>query len=489
MRLCSRIERTLTVVAALTAGALLTFVVPLSAVTQSRDEQAGADVAQKVEAGIGIYRAPVTSEYVEAIGSRLVDNLEDTPFAFEFNIVDQFEPNAFALPGGWVYVSRGFLPLANSEDELAGVIGHEIIHITERHSSGRQRRGVLGAVLQVPGAVVGAVVGQDVGDLLNAPISTLSQLNQARYSRGQESESDRLGMRLAARSGYEPSALATILEALEADVETLTGQKHESSFFDSHPTTPDRVRDIHEEADDIRWTPRPPIASDRRDFLARLDGLWYDQNPEQGVFRDNRFYHADMGFTLTFPEGWTTVNTPSYVGAFADEQEAIALVQVAGDEEPSTYGARFVDRLREEHQTQPLEQRAVESDQWTGYYVTLQEEASRGGERSYLHYLWAQMGGVTFHLMAAGSEPYRPALREMALSLRPLADEDWESISALRLRVAEARQGETLAQLSERTGNQWIPEYTALINDLSVDQPLQAGTLVKIARREQYRPR
>lgn len=473
---------------ALAAAAVLCSMAALPAAAQSRDEQVGAEVAQQVEEEIGIYRQPVTSPYVEAIGSRLVGNLEDNQFTFKFNIVDQFGPNAFALPGGWVYVSRGLLVLANSEDELAGVIGHEITHITERHSASRQRAGVLGGILQIPGNIVAVVVNEDLGQLLNAPISTINQISLATYSRSQESEADRLGMRLAARSGYDPNSLADLLTHLDAEVEMLTGETHKASFFDSHPMTPDRVANMNAEAARIEWTAQAAIAADQRDFLRKLDGIWYDVNPAQGVFRGDQFYHADMGFTITFPAGWTTLNTPGYVAAYADEEKAIALVAVAGDEDPATYGARFVARLREEHRAEPLESRAVDSDEWTGYYVTLEEEGTRGGERSYLHYLWARMEGVTYQLVGAGADRYRDVLRETALSMRPLAEGDWESIAALRVRVVEARDGESLAQLGERTGNRWTPQYTALINDLTVDQTLEAGTLVKIARRELYRP-
>ena len=469
--------------------AALAHMAAVPAAARSSDEKIGAEMAEKVEQEIGICRMPGTSDYVAAIGSRLVGNLEDNPYTFHFNIVDQFEPNAFAAPGGWVYVSRGLLALANSEDELAGVIGHEITHVTRRHSARRQRRGIVGGVLQIPGAIVGGVVSEDLGILLNAPINTISQLSLATYSRSQENESDRLGMRLAGRSGYDPAALAVILAHLEADVEMLTGEKGRPTFFDSHPNTPNRVKNITTEAETINWTPQSPIVSGRREFLRKLDGLWYDVNPAQGVFKGNQFYQPDMGFTITFPEGWKTLNTPSYVGAFAKENRAVVLVAVAGDEAPSTYADRFVARLKKEHRVKPLESRPVDSSEWTGHHVAVAEAASRGGERSYLHYLWARMHGVTYQLIGAGADRYREALRETALSMRPLARGDWKSIAALRVRVVEAREGETLAQLGERTANPWSPEYTALINDLDVDQPLKAGTLVKIARREPYRPR
>jgi len=472
----------------LAAVAVLALTAALPAEPQSGDEQTGAEMAKEVEEKIGIYRSPLTSDYVDAIGSRLVGNLEDNEYTFKFDIVDQFDPNAFALPGGWVYVSRGLIVLANNEDELASVIGHEITHITERHSASRQRRGILGRIAKIPGNVISVVVSEDLGQLINSPLNTVSQIRLAKYSRGQENEADRLGMRLAARSGYDPSALADILQHLEADVEMLTGEEQKSSFFDSHPTTPDRVANIISEAERLERSPQAPVASDRGEFLGKLDGIWYDENPAQGVFRGNQFYQPDLGLAITFPAGWTKLNMPSLLGAYADEQEAVVLVTIAGNEDPSAYGAHFVERLREEHQTEPLESQAVETDEWTGYHVTVEEEDSRGGDRSYLRYLWARMGGVTYHLMGAGADRYRENLRNTALSLRPIAEGDWETISALRLRVVEARNGESLAQLGERTGNRWTPEYTALINDLAVDQQMEAGTLVKIARRERYRP-
>ena len=482
----NKLHATIPLIWTIVAAAVLVSMTAVPAVSQSSDEEIGAKVAEQVEREIGIYQMPGTSDYVAAIGSRLVVHVEDNQFTFKFNIVDQFDPNAFALPGGWVYISRGLLVLANNEDELAGVIGHEITHITERHSAHRQRRGILGGVLQIPGAIVGSVVSEDLGQLLNAPIATISQISLATYSRSQESEADKLGMRLAARSGYDPTALADILLHLEADVEMLTGEKRKSSFFDSHPTTPDRVENITEDAEDIKWSRQAPIAADRPEFLNKLDGIWYDANPAQGVFKGDQFYQPDMGFTLTFPEGWTTLNTASHVGAFAKEERAVALVGVVGKDDPSIYGQRFVARLWNEHQTKPLESRAVDSDEWEGYYVTLEEGASRGGERSYLHYLWAQMGGVTYQLVGACADRYREMLRSTALSMRPLEKGDWESIAALRVRVVEARDGESLAKLGERTGNRWTPAYTALIK---VDQTMKSGTLVKIARREKYRPK
>lgn len=449
------------------------------------DKKTGAEVAKQVEEQIGIYTAPITADYVQAIGQRLVVNLERREFDFRFQLVDQFEPNAFAAPGGYVYISRGLLALANNEEELAGVLGHEIIHVTKRHSAKQSRRGIFPALLQIPGAIVGGLVSEELGALINTPIAAIGQVRLAGYSRGQEREADRLGMRLSANSGYDPKALATILSQLEKDVEMLTGDKHKASFFDTHPTTPKRVEEINKELAKIQWSPQPAIAKSKQDFLRRLDGLHYDENPAQGVFHGQTFLQPDLNFAITFPDKWETANTPSAVGAMTEKQEAMLFLGLADQQtEPEQLGQAFVAKLQQKHKTEPVEARAVQAGQWPGYLVTLAE--SERQHITYMHILWVKMQKLTYQLIGVGADQYRPMLKETALSLRPLTVEERNAITSLRLRIVAANAGETLAELGERTGNAWKPDYTAMINNIPIDQKLQAGELIKIARREKY---
>jgi predicted Zn-dependent protease len=452
------------------------------------DKKTGAEVAKQVEEQIGIYQAPLATEYVQAIGQRLIGNLEQREFDFRFQLVDQFEPNAFAAPGGYVYVSRGLLALANSEDELAGVIGHEIIHVTKRHSAKQSRRGILPSLLLIPGAIVSGLVSEELGALINTPLAAIGQVRLASYSRGQESEADRLGMRLSANSGYDPKSLATILAQLEKDVEMLTGDKHKASFFDSHPTTPKRVEEINKELAKIQWSPQPAIAKSQQDFLRRLEGLHYDENPAQGVFRGQTFLQPDLNFAITFPEKWKTTNTPSAVGAMTEKQEAMIFLGLADKQaEPEQLGQAFVAKLRQQYATEPSEARTVQAGQWPGYLVTLAE--SERGQITYMHILWVKMQKLTYQLIGVGGDRYRPTLKQTALSLRLLTEKERSSITCLRLRIVEAKAGETLAKLGQRTGNAWKPDYTAMINNIPADRKLQAGELIKIARRELYVPK
>jgi predicted Zn-dependent protease len=297
-----------------------------------------------------------------------------------------------------------------------------------------------------------------------------------------------MGMRLAGKSGYDPKELATILAQLEKDVEMLTGDKHKASFFDTHPITPKRVEEINKELAKIQWSPQPAIARNKQDFLRRLDGLQYDENPAQGVFRGHTFLQPDLNFAITFPEKWKTTNTPSAVGAMTEKQEAMIFLGLADKQaEPEQLGQAFVAKLRQKYETEPAEARAVQAGQWPGYLVTLAE--SERGQITYMHILWVKMQKLTYQLIAVGADQYRPTLKQTALSLRPLITDERNAITSLRLRIVEAKAGETFTELGQRTGNAWKPDYTAMINNIPADRKLQGGELIKIARRELYVPK
>ena len=152
------------------------------------DIEQGAEVAKLVEQQVGLCSLPETQAYLQQVGARLVAAAGDSRWKFTFQIVDQEEPNAFAIPGGGIYVSRGLLILPEREDELAGVLAHEIAHVTQRHSARQQRKGILPGLLSLPGRVVGGVVSEDLGALINAPVGIVGGTWLSRYSRSQESE-------------------------------------------------------------------------------------------------------------------------------------------------------------------------------------------------------------------------------------------------------------------------------------------------------------
>ncbi len=452
-----------------------------------RDVEQGAEMAKLVEQQIGLCSLPGTETYLREVGGRLVEVVNDPRWQFRFQIVDQPEPNAFAIPGGGIYVSRGLLPLLTREDELASVLAHEIAHVTQRHSARQQRKGILPGLLSLPGNVVGSVVGENLGALINAPIDTVGGAWLSRYTRSQESQSDRMGIRTAAQAGYDPGALAEILARLERDVASQNGHERRFSIFDSHPMTETRMKDIQHRASEIVPAPRSPVAQDRAALFAKLDGLWWGENPESGIFRKDQFLHPVIGITLAFPSGWKHQNTPQYVISAHPKQEAILLLGDAGPaSDPEAVGQKFIAQMRSRARLEPVSTRKGSLGAFPVFVVTYLDRSGRAP--AYLHFAWVSMAGKTFQLIGLAPERHRETLRNAALTLRPLTEAERASVMGKRVRIITARQGERLEDLAARAGNAWSPAYTALVNGLDAEGILHEGQLIKIARLEPVRP-
>jgi predicted Zn-dependent protease len=451
------------------------------------DTRLGAEAAAQVEAQMGLADHARATEYIEKIGQRLVANLEDKQFEYKFHVVDMAAPNAFALPGGYIYFSRGILLVANSEDELAGVMGHEIIHSHNRHSVKTIKRSIGPSLLKLPGNMVGALISPRLARLINSPVEGISGLTLASYGRKHESESDRLGADLAARAGYDPRALGSILTSLSNTAEAATGKQTTFSYYDSHPFTPSRVDEINRISNELTVASRPPIASSKKAFYDQFLGLPVRENPAQGFFQENKFIHPILNFTLEFPKGWKTVNSPTHVGAYEPGKKAQLFLGLGdNNKSPEEHARAFIRELEEKFGERPSESRKVDVKGNQGYYVSLKDGTSRHPVT--IHMLWLSLGKHMFEFIGAGYEAHRPAMRESVLSLRPITKEEWNSLSITVYRVVKAREGETLASLSKRSGNALSPDLTAAINSLSPDQRLSKGQLVKIGKKEPFRP-
>jgi len=448
-----------------------------------RDVEQGAEVAKLVERQIGLCSLPVTEAYLHEVGQRLVAAADDPRWKFSFQIVDQEEPNSFAIPGGGIYVSRGLLALLEREDELACVLAHEIAHVTQRHSARQQRKGFLPELLSLPGNVVGNVVSENLGALINVPIDTVGGAWLSHYSRSQETEADRIGIRTAAQAGYQPTALADILQRLDRDVASQTGKERRFSIFDSHPMTQRRLKDIHRWATSLSPATKAPVAADTAALFAKLDGIWWGENPEDGVFHKDQFLQPTIGFTLTLPAGWKHRNTPQYVISIEPNQEAMLLLGLAGPAaDPETTGQEFIKQMRDRAGIEPVSARKTTLGSFPAFLATYQDRSGR--TPVYLHFLWVTMAERTYQLIGLAPEQHRQTLRNAALTLRPLTEAERGSVTGKRLRIVAARRGERLEDLAARSGNVWSPAYTALANGLDVEATLSEGHLVKITRLE-----
>jgi predicted Zn-dependent protease len=303
-------------------------------VMSEQDEIAqGQKAHQQVLQEYGVYASPPLQAYVNDVGQRLARQSHRANLKWTFTVLDSPEINAFALPGGYVYITRGIMAYLDSEAELAGVIGHEIGHVTARHGAQRATRqqsaglGVLAAT--VLGAVLEAGGLGGATDLASQVSQTAAAGYVASYSREQESQADQLGAEYLARNQYNPKNMVEVIEVLKnqerfaADAAKAEGKAAPSgaSWLSSHPSNDKRLADIQQTAAKYQASQGNYGDDGRARYLQAIEGMTFGESREQGVTRGRNFYHEPLGIALTAPAGWQVKNS----------QEAIVLVNGAGD--------------------------------------------------------------------------------------------------------------------------------------------------------------
>ncbi|PCI34369.1 MAG: peptidase M48 [Alphaproteobacteria bacterium] len=280
----------------------------------------------------GVLDVPRVAGYVAVVGGRLaaVSELQKSPFTF--TVLNSPIVNAFALPGGYIYVTRGILALFNSESEMASVLGHEIGHVTARHSAKRYNQQLFTG-LGV--ALLGAVLkSKDVGDALGYG----SQLYLKSYSRGNEYESDQLGVRYSTRAGFDPYAAAHMLRSLDAEstlkdqIANRTGRQRPPEFFSTHPNTQDRVSRAYAAAQKTGRDPNSPNrVQDRNRYLNVIDGMIYGDDPVQGVIQGREFLHGPMQLKFKVPAHYRLNNGLEMVTAVGSGPAEGGIIIFSGD--------------------------------------------------------------------------------------------------------------------------------------------------------------
>jgi len=460
-----------------------------STMSVQREMALGQQAAAQVESEMGLVDVPALEAYIDQIGQRLARYSPRKDVPYHFAVADMPEPNAFALPGGWIYLSRGLLAIANSEAELANVVGHEIGHVAARHAAQRETRAASAGVLTALSTAAAAVVGG------GAAAQAVGQMGQvagagyiASYGRDQERQSDQVGQQMAAAAGWDPEAMPAFLSTLDQETLRQMGGRRNPTFLDSHPVTAERVQDTAARAHTLGTADVPPIARDRADFLRRLDGLLVGPDPAEGLFDDALFLHPGLDFAVEFPRGWKTVNQKQAVGASAPDGQAALVLQGQGATgNPAAAAQAFAQQSR----LTLVDGANGRIGGFAAYRARAVANSQQG--RLGLDLTWIAHPRAMFRIIGMTSEDgfarYASDFERAATSFRGLRRAERNGIVELRLRVVRARGGESLASLSKRTGNRWSIEETAVANALSRGARLVSGQPVKIAVQVPYRSR
>ncbi len=443
----------------------------------AEERRVGAEEHPKMLAQFGgVYDDPAVGGYVASIGGRLAAHSERPDLDFRFTVLNSPVINAFALPGGYVYISRGLMALANSEAELASVLAHEIGHVTARHSAQRYNQSIF---LGVGTAILGAVVGSSV---FNQVANIGGELYLKGYSRDQEHQADDLGIRYLRGAGYDTAAAAQFLRSLQADSELkrrIAGAKGKdplADIFATHPRTADRVERAAAAAGGGNGAPRL-----RSRFMDEIDGMIFGDDPAEGLVREQTFWHPNLGFTFTVPDGFKLVNTRKAVFAVAKNGAKIRF-----DSSPDQWNGgvmRYISdrwaaklRLRD---LEPIEINGMRAATAVSEVISdrkkmdLRLVAVRFDRRTIFRFLFMTPPRLTSSLDLG--------FRRTAFGFRRMTDDEKVDIRPQRIRLVPVRAGDTAESFSQRMQVRERPlELFRVLNGLRPGQKIQPGQRVKI---------
>jgi predicted Zn-dependent protease len=455
----------------------------LSLMSEAQELQIGQEQDAQVRKEMGVYDDHELQQYVSDIGLRLARVSERPNLLWRFTVVDVPAINAFALPGGYIYVTRGILPFLDNEAQLAGVLGHEIGHVTARHAAQQYSR------------ASGAQLGLILGTIFLPQTRPFAQLGQGglgalflKYGRDDELQADALGVKYASAGGWDPAGIPQMLTTL-ARVEEAADNKGIPNWLSTHPAPEDRVQRVQTAvraattgdlpADSLA----PRFLTNRDGYLQRIDGIVFGDNPDQGVVRGESFLHGGLRFAIDFPPAWDVVNSRSQVVAKEPGANVLMLLQLL--EQP-------VGRTIQDVALRSMESagfRVVDGgrttinglDAFVGTYDGALQDLGRVTVRA-AHVVHDRKVFLIAGLATPQVYPrLEPAFTKTFNSFRPMTRAEAEGIRPNRVVFYTARDGDSWQSIAEHQGKGVAKATTlAIMNGHAVNDQPRRGERLKI---------
>jgi predicted Zn-dependent protease len=443
----------------------------LSLVSESQEIQMGKEAAAQVQQSIGYYNDAALQAYVSGIGMKMAKASERPNLPWEFHVVNDASVNAFALPGGFIFVTRGLMTAINDEAELATVVGHEIGHVTNRHSVQQMSKAELAQV----GLGIGSIVSSDVAKLAGLASQGLSLLF-LKYSRDAENQADKAGFRYALNANYNVSEMANVFQTLDRMSQASGGGKL-PEWLSTHPDPGTRVQNTEQRLDTLSRSLANTITN-RDVYLQHIAGLTYGEDPRQGFFEGSTFYHPDLRFQLTYPQGWQTQNTPDAVVAMSPQQDAIIQLGLAGQTPPQQAAQQFLSQQGVQAgntSTQPVNGLPAAS----GYFQAQTQQGTIQGIVTFLSY-----NGNTYGLLGYAPSgkfnQYDQIVQQAIRSFGPLQNQAALSVQPAKLELVKLPRQMTLEEFNRQYPSTIPIEQLAIINEVeSGATVIPQGRIVK----------
>jgi predicted Zn-dependent protease len=427
----------------------------------------------------GVYDNKKIQDYVNEVGQKMAQFSERQDVQYRFTVLDSPIVNAFALPGGYVYVTRGTLVVANSEAELAAVLGHEIGHVAARHQAARYSQGVL---TSLGASVLGAAIGVPAA---SQAIGLGSNLYMSSYSRDQETQADQLGVRYLSKSGYDMMGMSNFLRDMNlyqsANAAIEGKQEQQASYFSSHPDTAGRVQQSRGEIGKYPVQSSPIRAENH--YLSMIRGMPYGESSTQGFERNGTFYHPDIGFAFSIPSSFNIDNKPQRI-AIEGRDHTILVIDMTkrGDvRRAEDYVSQVWLKGQGTQQMDSIQVNGMGAAT-TAVNVNINNQPA---EIRLIAIEWSQNEFVRMQILIprGASNAAIDDMKRISYSFRKMSAGERNSVRPYQVDLVTAKAGDTVQSLAANMGvaKSKVEQFSAL-NGLTPATPIVAGRMYKVVK-------
>ena len=442
----------------------------ISLISEGQEVQMGEEARVQAIAALGLVPDSALQQYVRGLGLAMAKASERPNLPWSITVVDDPIVNAFALPGGPVFITRGILAHMNSEAELVSVLGHEIGHITAKHSVAQMSQQQLGQI----GLVAAMIVKPGLAQFGEAASQALGILF-LKYGRDAESQADELGFRYMTTSGYDPSEMTSMFRTLERLSGGGESEGKMPEWLSTHPDPGNRVQKTQQRIAAASLPAGLKVERDR--FLQRTENLVFGDDPREGFFNQNRFMHPGLRFQLDMPSGWRAQNTKTALIGVSSQQDAMMALELAGTMAPN-------QGLSEFFQQQGVTNQGTSSNAINGLpaavgqFTAQTQQGVLAGLVAYISH-----GGNTYRLLAYTPQQqygnYRNAFQQSIGSFRQLTDPAALNAQPVRIHLVRLPRAMTISEFNQSYPSKIPVAQVALINGVEASTTIPAGTLVK----------
>ncbi len=442
----------------------------ISLYSTSQEIQMGRQYHEQIMSQMGVLEDDAWQQYIQHLGEELAATSERPELPWTFTVLDDPAVNAFALPGGFLYVTRGMLYHCENEAELAGVVGHEIGHVTARHSVNQMSKQQLFSL----GLLGGTLIDEDFMQKYGGLVGVGANLLFLKYSRDDEREADDLGLRYMYKANYNPEMMDDIFRVIDRMQESSGSSL--PGWLSTHPAPSDRVERIEAAVAQLSG-PFDSYKVNRDRYLQRLDGMVYGTDPREGYFDGSTFYHPQLRFRFEFPNGWQTVNQKEAVIGASPDQDAIMQITISGTASAAAAAQEFAGQ----EGITVTNQNTLTIGGLQAASVSFSAQTDNGevrGNATFLRYndnVFRIMGYGTPQGWSAASSAILGSIRTFG----PVTDPARINVEPQRVVIVQISQSMTLSEFDSAYPSTVPIEELALINQMQSNDRFNAGARVK----------